>query len=103
LGKQRVIVGIRAPSQDELWLIGGLVVDRAEVRLDDDDLVTSQFDGKKRVRLLQDSPSLRVSTALAIGELDASLASVHAELKAAPVARPFHRECHPVGAASFAA
>ena len=100
MGKQRVIVGIRAPSQDELWLIGGLVVDRAEVRLDDDDLVTSQFDGKKRVRLLQDSPSLRVSTALAIGELDASLASVHAEL--APVARPFHRECHPVGAASFA-
>jgi hypothetical protein len=58
LGKQRVIVGIRASSQDELGLIGGLVVDRAEVRLDDDDLVTSQFDGKKRVRLLQgQSPS----------------------------------------------
>jgi hypothetical protein len=79
LGKQRVIVGIRASSQDELGLIGGLVVDRAEVRLDDDDLVTSQFDGKKRVRLLQDSSSLRGSQPrrhprpLAVGELDATL------------------------------
>jgi hypothetical protein len=48
-----MIVCVRTPSQDELGPVIWHVIDREEISLDDDDLVTSQFDGKKRVKLLQ--------------------------------------------------
>src|SRR5262249_34730199 len=50
VSKQHVIVGVRTPSQDELWVFGGLVIDREEVAFDDDYLVAAQGGGNRRAK-----------------------------------------------------